>query len=160
MCGAAGGVINAGVSERGQEKGSLAGLAEPAETQGPPHWSTLRGEQMFSLRGEPSSGATFSCLEVRSSIRGAVHGTFRRQTLQLWYNNILIMVLDPVPRVIVEHPTPLGWASIRLTLAKVSWQFPRRPRASLLFYPETHTHRHTHSRPLWPHLCGRVVQLW
>lgn len=80
--GAAGGVINAGVSVRGQGKGSLAGLWEPAETWGP--WrSCLQGKQMFSLGGEPSLQSNLQLLGGQVFNKGAGRGTFWRQMLQL-----------------------------------------------------------------------------
>lgn len=87
------GVINVGVSARGQGKGSLSQLWEPAETWGP--WrSCLWGKQMFSLRGVPSLWSNLQLLGGQVFNKGAGHGTFWRQMLQLWYNNILIMTVD------------------------------------------------------------------
>lgn len=109
-----GGVINVGVSVRGQGKGSLTGLWEPAETWGP--WrSCLWGKQMFSLGGVPSLQSNLQLLGGQVFNKGAECGTFRRQMLQLWYNNILIMTVDHRAEGCsgTSHPTglepPSGW---------------------------------------------------
>lgn len=63
-------------------KGSLSELWEPAETWGP--WrSCLRGKQMFSLGGVPSLQSNLQLLGGQVFNKGAGHGTFRRQMLQL-----------------------------------------------------------------------------
>lgn len=69
------GVINVGVSVRGQGKGSLSELWEPAETWGPRR-SCLRGKQMFSLRGLPSLRSNLQLLGGQVLIRGLGTGHF------------------------------------------------------------------------------------
>lgn len=131
-----GGVINVGVSVWGQGKGSLAGLWEAAETRGP--WqSCLWGKQMFSLGGVPSLQSNLQLLGGQVFNKGVGLGTFPRQTLQLWYNNILIMTVDHRAEGCskTSHPTGLEPRSGRHSPRRAG-RFNAVPAPALFF---THT---------------------